>query len=69
LETIEDAGEQELLNWIPMAGAMYELGQKPSMTQFVESYLMNSCKAVALFPPVPAKTSSAPTIEGAVASG
>ncbi len=48
---IEDAGENELLNWIPLAGAMYELGQKPSYCDFVESYLMNSCKCVAICPP------------------
>jgi len=69
LETIEDAGEQELLNWIPMAGAMYELGQKSSMTQFVESYLMNSCKAVALFPPASANSSTTTAAGGAAVSG
>ena len=36
LEEIEDAGEQEVLNWIPLAGAMYELGQQPAMCEFVE---------------------------------
>lgn len=56
---IEDAGEQELLNWIPLAGAMYELGQKPSYCQFIESYLMNSSKCVSLFPPKVGPISSA----------
>jgi len=51
LETIEDAGEHEILNWIPLAGAMYELNQKASYCEFVETYLMNSCKCVAIFPP------------------
>lgn len=56
--TVEDAGEHELLNWIPMAGAMAELGQPPAWCEFVESYLMNSCKCVALFPP---KVGAAPS--------
>ena len=30
---------------------MHELNQKPSYCEFIESYLMNSCKCVALFPP------------------
>lgn len=51
LSDIEDAGENELLNWIPLAGAMHELGQAPSYCEFIESYLMNSCKCVAIFPP------------------
>src|SRR5262249_48040060 len=51
LDQIEDAGENELLNWIPLAGAMHELHQMPSYCEFIESYLMNSCKCVAIFPP------------------
>jgi len=51
LAEIEDAGQNELLNWLPLAGAMYETGQKPSYCEFIESYLMNSCKCVAIFPP------------------
>jgi len=51
LETVEDAGQHEILNWMPLLGAMYELGQKPAMCEFIESYVMNSCKCVALFPP------------------
>ena len=51
LKAIEEAGENELLNWLPLAGAMYELGQPPAWCEFIESYLMNSCKVVALFPP------------------
>jgi hypothetical protein len=50
-EDLEASGENELLNWIPLAGAMHELNQKPSYCEFIESYLMNSCKCVALFPP------------------
>lgn len=51
LAQIEDAGENEILNWLPLAGAMYENSQRPSYCEFMESYLMNSCKCVAIFPP------------------
>ncbi len=50
LDEIENAGENEILNWIPLAGAMHELGQTASYCDFIESYLMNSCKCVAIFP-------------------
>ena len=68
LEEIEDAGEQEVLNWVPLAGAMYELGQQPTYCEFIESYLMNSNKCVALFPPQEAPIGAASEQE-AVASG
>src|SRR5581483_8902462 len=44
LSELEAAGEHELLNWMPLVGAMHELGQKPTYCQFIETYLMNSCK-------------------------
>jgi len=51
LTEVEDAGQHELLNWLPLAGAMHALGRMPSMCRFLESYVMNSCKCIALFPP------------------
>jgi hypothetical protein len=51
LATIEDAGQQEMLNWMCLAGAMAELGRRPSATDFVETYLFNSSKVFAVFPP------------------
>jgi hypothetical protein len=50
-EDMELSGQQELLNWVPMAGAMYELGQQPAWCDFLESYVMNSSKCAAVFPP------------------
>ena len=50
LATLEDAGQHELLNWEPLIGAMHELGRRPPEAEFLESYVMNSCKCVALFP-------------------
>jgi hypothetical protein len=49
--TIEDAGQQELLNWICLAGAMHTLGRKAEVVDFVETYLFNSSKCFALFRP------------------
>lgn len=51
LSTLEDAGQHELVNWCPMIGAMEEVGQKPTYCEFLQSYLMNSNKCVAVIPP------------------
>jgi hypothetical protein len=51
LQEIEAAGEHEILTWTPLAGAVDELGQKPTCYNFIESHPMNSCKCVAIFPP------------------
>ena len=50
LQEIEAAGEHEILNWIPFAGVMEELGQHPTYGDGMASDLMNSCKCVAIFP-------------------
>ena len=34
-----------------LAGAMAELGRRPSETDLVETYLFNSSKCFAVFPP------------------
>jgi hypothetical protein len=51
LAAMEDSGQQEMLNWMCLAGAMAELGRRPSETTFVESYIFNSNKVFAVFPP------------------
>jgi hypothetical protein len=48
---IEANGQQELLNWICLAGAMDHLGQRPAWSDFVETYIFNSSKCFAVFPP------------------
>jgi hypothetical protein len=48
---IEAAGQQELLNWMCLAGAMEELGRKPEIVDYVETYVFNSDKCLALFRP------------------
>jgi hypothetical protein len=50
-EEMEDSGQHEVLNWIALAGAMTELGQKAEVIDYVESYVFNSAKCFALFPP------------------
>ena len=49
IEQIEDSGQQELLNWICLAGALDELGLKPEYTEFIETWIFNSTKTMAIF--------------------
>jgi hypothetical protein len=50
LAAIEDSGQQEMLNWMCLAGAMAELGRRPTECDLVETYLFNSSKCFAFFP-------------------
>ncbi len=51
LSAIEESGQQEVLNWHCLIGAMAELGRQPSYTSLVQTWIMNSSKAFAVFPP------------------
>jgi hypothetical protein len=52
-EQLEESGQQELLNWVPLAGAMAEAGTgAPLWCQLAESYLMNSSKCSVVFRPI-----------------
>ncbi|MGH7396496.1 MAG: extradiol ring-cleavage dioxygenase [Candidatus Rokuibacteriota bacterium] len=51
LAAIEDSGQQEMLNWYMLAGAMEELGRKPDECDFVETWSFNSNKCFAVFKP------------------
>ena len=51
LAAIEDSGQQEMLNWYMLAGAMEELGRKPDECEFVETWSFNSNKCFAVFKP------------------
>jgi hypothetical protein len=46
---IEDAGQQEFLNWICLAGAMDALGRKPHIVDYIETHIFNSNKCFAIF--------------------
>ena len=48
---IEDAGQQEMLNWMCLAGAMQELDRKPEIVEFMQTYIFNSSKCLALMKP------------------
>jgi hypothetical protein len=48
---VEDSGQQELLNWMCLAGALSELGRKPAWTEFIDTWIFNSSKAFLVAPP------------------
>ena len=48
---VEAAGQQEMLNWMCLIGAMEELSHKPDILDYVETYVFNSEKCMALFKP------------------
>jgi hypothetical protein len=51
LSAIEESGQQEMLNWYMLAGAMEELGRKPDECEFIETWALNSDKCFAVFKP------------------
>jgi len=51
LAAVEDAGQQELLNWFCLVGAMHELGAKLAWSYFVETHIFNSNKVSAVYEP------------------
>jgi hypothetical protein len=52
LASVEDSGQQELLNWFCLAGAMHELGATLAWSEFVETHVFNSNKVTAIYDPV-----------------
>jgi hypothetical protein len=51
LSAIEESGQQEMLNWFTLVGAMAELGRKPDECDFIETWALNSNKCFATFRP------------------
>ena len=49
--SVEDSGQQEILNWSCLAGAMSALQRKPQETGFVDTWIFNSSKAFLIAPP------------------
>jgi lipopolysaccharide/colanic/teichoic acid biosynthesis glycosyltransferase len=49
LAALEESGQQEMLNWMCLAGAMSELGRRPDAAAFVQTYIFNSSKCFAAF--------------------
>ena len=48
---VEDNGQQEILNWSCLAGAMSALKRKAQETGFVDTWIFNSSKAFLIAPP------------------
>jgi hypothetical protein len=51
LAQIEDSGQQELLNWFALGGAMAELEAPLVWSDFVETWVFNSSKVAAVYAP------------------
>ncbi len=51
IEETEAAGHHEMLNWHVLAGAMETLGRKPDIIDYVETFIFQSDKCFAVFPP------------------
>src|SRR5262249_45588744 len=51
LAQIEESGQYELMNWIPLAGALTELGRHAEVVDYTESYVFNSDKCTILARP------------------
>jgi hypothetical protein len=41
---VEQSGQQEILNWMCLAGAMAQLGRKPREAEFIDTWIFNSSK-------------------------
>jgi hypothetical protein len=50
-QAVEDSGQQEILNWMCLTGALSALGRKPQETGFVDTWIFNSSKAFLIAPP------------------
>ena len=48
---VEDSGQQEILNWMCLVGAMSTLDRKPKETGFVDTWIFNSSKTFLIAPP------------------
>lgn len=46
---IEDAGQQEILNWICLAGAMHEVGSKPAHSELIETWICGATSTMTVF--------------------
>jgi hypothetical protein len=48
---VEDCGQQEILNWMCLTGALNALERKPRETGFVDTWIFNSSKTFLIAPP------------------
>ena len=50
-DAVEDSGQQEILNWSCLTGALSALGRTPQETGFLDTWIFNSSKAFLIAPP------------------
>jgi hypothetical protein len=48
---VEESGQQEILNWMCLTGALAELNRKPAETEFIDTWIFNSSKCFLVAPP------------------
>jgi hypothetical protein len=48
---VEESGQQEILNWMCLAGALAELNRRPAEAEFIETWIFNSSKCFLTAPP------------------
>jgi hypothetical protein len=48
---VEDSGQQEILNWMCLVGALSALERQPQTTAFVDTWIFNSSKTFLIAPP------------------
>ena len=49
--SVEASGQQEILNWMCLAGVLAELKRKPAETEFIDTWIFNSSKCFLMAPP------------------
>ncbi len=49
--SVEASGQQEILNWMCLAGALAELKRMPAETEFIDTWIFNSSKCFLAAPP------------------
>ncbi|HYL59539.1 MAG TPA: hypothetical protein VEU51_11760 [Candidatus Acidoferrales bacterium] len=49
--SVEESGQQEILNWMCLAGALAELRRKPAETELIDTWIFNSSKCFLNAPP------------------
>jgi hypothetical protein len=54
---IEESGQQEVLNWMCLAGALREMAVPPADTELIETWIFNSSKVFLVSDPAPARSS------------
>ena len=49
--SVEESGQQEILIWMCLAGALAELRRTPAETEFIDTWIFNSSKCFLMAPP------------------